>query len=106
MDLIEDDMGDPLEAAEILVQDIAEDLRGHDGHIGQGIDHDVPGDDADAVRTIERLEFLELLVGEGFDGRGIDDPVAVEDGPVDQVIGDQRLADPGRARTPGPNGPR
>lgn len=57
----------------IDVQRLPEDLCGHDEAGGLGTDLDVARQESDVPKGV--LKVSELLIGQGFDRRGVDGPV-------------------------------
>jgi len=60
-----------------FVQKISEDLRGHDKDLGVRSILDVAGHDSDGCCWKLQFQIAELLIGQGFDGGGEKDTLAV-----------------------------
>ncbi|MNL30497.1 hypothetical protein D3C87_1522360 [compost metagenome] len=97
MGLVQDHVRHVGHLAGIRVQDVAEDLGGHDEHRGLGREHHVTGDEADLVGQ-SRLEVAVLLVGEGLERRGVDAARLRLEGEEDGEFGHHGLARAGGSR--------
>lgn len=64
---------DTLGLRALLAQEVAQNLGGHDENLGRGEFLDVPGHEADRCISELSLQIAELLIGQGFDGGGIED---------------------------------
>ena len=56
---------------------VPEDLCGHDETWGLGTDLDVACQESNISKSVFKVS--ELLIGQGFDGRGVDGPVKTPD---------------------------
>ena len=74
-----------------LVQEIPQDLGGHDDHVGVRLELDVTCHDAHAIRE-DLLEVVELLVAEGLDRGRIEYAPALFKTVGDLVFADEGLA--------------
>ncbi len=81
----------------VLEEEIAEDFRCHDDDIRLWLEFDIAGHDAHAPWP-GLLEVMELLIGEGFDGGGVEDAATFGEAFCDLVFADERLS---RARLRG-----
>jgi len=72
----------------LLVQKVPKNFGGHDEDLGIGLELDVACHDADGMSWKLFLEIGELLIGEGFNGIGGEDPLAFRKGLVDGDLSD------------------
>ena len=78
-----------------LKQQVPQDLGGHDDDVGVRAELDVARHDADAAVSVELLQVVELLVGQGLDGRGIKHSAArtaFGERVLDLILADEGLA--------------
>ncbi len=87
MDLVEDDPGVAFERGFFLNDFVAEDLGRHDERRGFRVDGDIAGQDADLV-GIFFGEIAEFLVGERFDGGGVNHSFPALEALLNDVFGD------------------
>jgi len=97
MDLVVDDPGVFFERWGVVEDPVAEYLCCHDKDGRVRVDGDVAGHDADSV-AIEPAEVPEFLVGEGLDGRRINDARLPLDAGGDDVFGNGCLSGACRRR--------
>ncbi len=98
VDLVEHDVAHGIEPCRLVVQDVAEDLRGHHHERGTVVDGVLAGDQPDVGGAVPVGEVVELLVGERLQRRRVDDPrmaaaqvAGCEQAAPHRVLGDQRL---------------
>jgi hypothetical protein len=78
--------------ATLFVKKVTEDFGGHDKDLGIGLKLDVTCHNTDSVFWELFLKIGELLIGQGFDGIGGEDPLAFRKGLVDGDLSDSGLA--------------
>ena len=98
VDLVEDDVADVVEAVRVLVDQVAQDLGGHDHHRRLLVNGVLAGDQADVALAVLALEVAELLVAQRLQRRGVDGLHAGLERLEDGVVGNHRLAGRGRRR--------
>ncbi|OPZ65268.1 MAG: hypothetical protein BWY85_00685 [Firmicutes bacterium ADurb.Bin506] len=98
VDLIEDHVRYSGKIAGAQMEHVAEDLRGHNEDLSTCVYRHVTCDDPDVLRAEQALELLVLLVAQCLDGRGVYDPAAGMELPLDQVVCHKGLAHTGRRR--------
>lgn len=77
------------------VEHVTEDLGGHDDDGGIAVEGEVAGEESDVGMTKLLLEVSKFLVGEGFEGGGVEDALLVGEGAVDGIFADEGFAGPG-----------
>lgn len=89
---VEDDVADAVEAIVLGDGHVAEDFSGHNEDGRVRVFDDVAGEQADFVFAVFVDEVFVFLVGECFDGRGVDDAGVCLNVSVDDVVCDERFA--------------
>ena len=92
VDLVEHDVTDEVEARRILVDEVAQDLRGHHHHGGVIVDGVLARDQSDRGFAVGADEVVKLLVAQRLERRGVKDLRSLVQGAKDGVLGDDRLA--------------
>ena len=100
--LVEHDVADPIDARGLVVEHVAQDLRGHHQDRRAVVERVLAGDQADAVLAEALAEVVILLVAQRFQWCRVDDVGRIGDRPSqrgrrveaapDHVVGDDRLA--------------
>ncbi len=72
MDFVHDDVFESTQGVRPGVEHVAQDLGGHDGDAGLGVDDLVPGQQPDPLRTVDGCQVAVLLVGQRLDRRGVE----------------------------------
>ena len=79
----------------LAVEHVAEDLRGHHHHRRLPIQGQIPREQTHPFGAERGAKIPQLLVGEGLEGGGVEDPPAMGQCPVDGVFPDQGFAGAG-----------
>ena len=90
--LVEHDHRQVAQSGAVAVDHVAQHFGGHHHHVGVGIDRVVAGEQTNPVRAQPCHEVVILLVGQGFDRRGVERPLAPCDDGVDGVLGHHGLS--------------
>ena len=78
------------------VNHVAEHFGGHHHDRGVMVDDVIAGEQTDPLAPVNLPEVAELLVGEGFQGGGVEHPFGVGQAQMDSRLGDQGLTGTGR----------
>ena len=92
VNLVEDDIADPLKALRVLVNQVAQNFRGHDHDRRQRIDRVFTGHETHVPLAMPAAVIAELLIGKRLQGGGVDGPRVRLEGAQDGVVGDYRFA--------------
>ena len=93
--LVEDHIAEPAEGGGSGVEHVPQHLSGHHHDRRLAVDAVVPGEEADGPAVVAAYQVGVLLVGQRFDGRGVEALEAAFQGQVDGELPDHGLARPG-----------
>ena len=96
VDLVENRIVHIHQARRLFKDQVPEDLGGHDEQPGVRIDRNVAGLDTHRLIAETPAKVPVLLVGERFNGCGVDHAPAQPHGGVHRIFSDERLPAPGR----------
>jgi hypothetical protein len=92
VDLVEDDVAQPLEGGRGAVDHVAQHLGGHHHHRRLAVDGVVAGEKPDPARSVGPDEVAVLLVGQGLERRRVERLASLRQRPLDGIFGHHRLA--------------
>jgi len=98
MNLVQDDVADLRQPLRLFVDQVAQDLGGHDHHRRARVDGVLAGHEPDVALAVAARVVAKLLVGEGLQRRGVDRPRLGREGAEDRVVRDHGLARAGGRR--------
>ena len=81
-----------VETGQVLVDEVAQDLGGHDHDRGAVVDGVLTGNQADLRGAVLLHEVVVLLVAQGLEGCRVDDPGPLTQGTEVAVVGHHRLS--------------
>ena len=96
--LVEDHIADTMEPLRIFVDQVSQNLRGHDDDRGHRVDRVFAGDQPDIAIAVQSAIVSILLIGERFQGRGVDRARIRLERAENGIVGDHRLARAGGGR--------